>query len=78
MITKKAIHPVGATYTGKLCYVIRDLGRIEERVALTEPWELGEEGSGRYVIKLQGISGGYDFDRVQLKTGVLNEREIIK
>jgi hypothetical protein len=68
-------HPEGATYEGKLCYVIRDLGRIEERVALSEPWELG---SGDKVILLEGIRGGYSFDRVQLKTNTLNEREVIK
>jgi hypothetical protein len=52
-------------HLGELVEVTRDDGTIEKRVVREEPWELGNPGSGRWVIGLRGIPGGYDFRRVR-------------
>ena len=45
---------------GDLVEVTRDDGSKEERKAISEPWQLGH---GDWVVKLEGISGGYALDR---------------
>ncbi len=40
-----------------------DFGKQHETTATSKPWQLGH---GDWVIKLDGIRGGYDLERVQL------------
>lgn len=41
-----------------------DLGENIGSVATSESWQLGH---GDWVIKLEGVSGGYDLSRVRLR-----------
>ena len=46
--------------------VRRDDGSLFQSTVKYAPWELGFPGSGTWVVGVNGISGGYALDRVQL------------
>lgn len=47
---------------GTPCLVTRDDGSILHSVTRSDPWELG---SGQWVVRVEGISGGYAVERVR-------------
>lgn len=49
---------------GTKVYVRKDDGSEVETVTTSRPWQLGH---GDWVVKVEGISGGYDLERITLR-----------
>jgi hypothetical protein len=50
-----------ALKTGDPVNLLDDFGNTKETIARSEPWQLGH---GDWVIKVEGVSGGYDLSRI--------------
>lgn len=50
---------------GTVVIVELDDGTEARTVTRSEPWELGDLGSGRWVVKVKGVAGGYALSRMR-------------
>ena len=56
---------------GTPVHVRKDDGSILETITLSKPWQLGH---GAWVVKVGGISGGYNLERVTVVDGITKDQ----